>query len=107
MAKNTGTIIVGLAGPSGAGKTVFSQKIQNLMPGDPVYLLGILACCFVPATPASLLLKVCVQAVLCCPWTCTMMPPALWTEISMVRLIQGSKSSEQDLASQAAMPGLH
>ena len=35
VAKNTGTIIVGLAGPSGAGKTVFSQKIQNLMPGAP------------------------------------------------------------------------
>ena len=33
VAKNTGTVIVGLAGPSGAGKTVFSQKIQALMPG--------------------------------------------------------------------------
>ena len=41
VAKNTGTVIVGLAGPSGAGKTVFSQKIQNLMPGAVcVYTAG-------------------------------------------------------------------
>lgn len=32
-AKNTGTVVVGLAGPSGAGKTVFSHKIQSFIPG--------------------------------------------------------------------------
>ncbi|XP_022968503.1 uridine-cytidine kinase C-like isoform X1 [Cucurbita maxima] len=30
--KNEGIILVGLAGPSGAGKTVFTEKIMNFMP---------------------------------------------------------------------------
>lgn len=30
--KNDGLILVGLAGPSGAGKTVFTEKILNFMP---------------------------------------------------------------------------
>ncbi|KGN52015.1 inorganic pyrophosphatase TTM2 isoform X2 [Cucumis sativus] len=30
--KNDGIILVGLAGPSGAGKTVFTEKIMNFMP---------------------------------------------------------------------------
>ncbi|KAK9800247.1 hypothetical protein WJX73_005883 [Symbiochloris irregularis] len=31
--RNTGTIVIGLAGPSGAGKTVFSHKVQSFIPG--------------------------------------------------------------------------
>ncbi|PSS13506.1 Uridine-cytidine kinase [Actinidia chinensis var. chinensis] len=34
--KNDGLILVGLAGPSGAGKTVFTEKILNFMPGIAV-----------------------------------------------------------------------
>lgn len=34
--KNEGMILVGLAGPSGAGKTVFTEKIQNFMPSIAV-----------------------------------------------------------------------
>ncbi|XP_038693341.1 inorganic pyrophosphatase TTM2-like isoform X2 [Tripterygium wilfordii] len=34
--KNDGIILVGLAGPSGAGKTVFTEKILNFMPGIAV-----------------------------------------------------------------------
>eukprot|EP00252_Welwitschia_mirabilis_P000929 TRINITY_DN10918_c0_g1_i4.p1 TRINITY_DN10918_c0_g1~~TRINITY_DN10918_c0_g1_i4.p1 ORF type:complete len:121 (+),score=11.24 TRINITY_DN10918_c0_g1_i4:209-571(+) len=30
--KNEGVILIGLAGPSGAGKTVFSEKVTNFMP---------------------------------------------------------------------------
>jgi len=30
--KNDGLILVGLAGPSGAGKTIFTEKILNFMP---------------------------------------------------------------------------
>jgi uridine kinase len=33
---NDGILLVGLAGPSGAGKTVFSEKISNFMPGCAV-----------------------------------------------------------------------
>lgn len=31
--ENEGVILVGLAGPSGAGKTVFSEKVTGFMPG--------------------------------------------------------------------------
>lgn len=31
--KMEGVIVVGLAGPSGAGKTVFTEKVGNFMPG--------------------------------------------------------------------------
>lgn len=34
--KNDGLILVGLAGPSGAGKTVFTEKILNFMPSIAV-----------------------------------------------------------------------
>lgn len=34
--KNEGMILVGLAGPSGAGKTIFTEKIHNFMPGIAV-----------------------------------------------------------------------
>ncbi|XP_019181171.1 PREDICTED: uridine-cytidine kinase C-like [Ipomoea nil] len=34
--KNDGLVLVGLAGPSGAGKTVFTEKIQNFMPSVAV-----------------------------------------------------------------------
>ncbi|XP_054823459.1 inorganic pyrophosphatase TTM2 isoform X2 [Prosopis cineraria] len=34
--KNDGMILVGLAGPSGAGKTIFTEKILNFMPGIAV-----------------------------------------------------------------------
>lgn len=34
--KNDGLIFVGLAGPSGAGKTVFTEKILNFMPSVAV-----------------------------------------------------------------------
>lgn len=34
--KNDGIILVGLAGPSGAGKTVFTEKILNFMPSIAV-----------------------------------------------------------------------
>ncbi|PHU23916.1 hypothetical protein BC332_09023 [Capsicum chinense] len=30
--KNEGIVLVGVAGPSGAGKTVFTEKIRNVMP---------------------------------------------------------------------------
>jgi uridine kinase len=30
--KNDGIILVGVAGPSGAGKTVFTEKVVNFMP---------------------------------------------------------------------------
>ena len=33
---NDGIILVGLAGPSGAGKTVFTEKIVNFMPSIAV-----------------------------------------------------------------------
>ncbi|KAJ9163440.1 hypothetical protein P3X46_023108 [Hevea brasiliensis] len=33
---NDGIILVGLAGPSGAGKTVFTEKVQNFMPNVAV-----------------------------------------------------------------------
>lgn len=33
---NDGIILVGLAGPSGAGKTVFTEKILNFMPSIAV-----------------------------------------------------------------------
>ncbi|MEW5317477.1 MAG: hypothetical protein WDW38_008769 [Sanguina aurantia] len=35
-ASNEGTILVGLAGPSGAGKTAFSEKMKSFMPGIAV-----------------------------------------------------------------------
>lgn len=34
--KNEGIILVGVAGPSGAGKTVFTEKIVNFMPSVAV-----------------------------------------------------------------------
>lgn len=34
--KNDGIILVGVAGPSGAGKTVFTEKILNFMPSVAV-----------------------------------------------------------------------
>lgn len=34
--KNEGIIIVGVAGPSGAGKTVFTEKLLNFMPSIAV-----------------------------------------------------------------------
>ncbi|CAL5383765.1 unnamed protein product [Camellia sinensis] len=34
--KNDGLILVGLAGPSGAGKTVFTEKVLNFMPSVAV-----------------------------------------------------------------------
>lgn len=37
--KNEGIILVGLAGPSGAGKTVFTEKIVNFMPSISVISL--------------------------------------------------------------------
>ncbi|XP_056165474.1 inorganic pyrophosphatase TTM2 [Syzygium oleosum] len=37
--KNEGIILVGLAGPSGAGKTVFTEKILNFMPSISVISL--------------------------------------------------------------------
>lgn len=33
LQKNEGVVLVGLAGPSGAGKTVFSEKVSSFMPG--------------------------------------------------------------------------
>jgi len=37
--KNNGIILVGVAGPSGAGKTVFTEKILNFMPSIAVISL--------------------------------------------------------------------
>lgn len=34
--KNDGIILVGVAGPSGAGKTVFTEKVLNFMPSVTV-----------------------------------------------------------------------
>ena len=34
--KNDGIILVGIAGPSGAGKTIFTEKILNFMPSVAV-----------------------------------------------------------------------
>lgn len=34
--KNNGIILVGVAGPSGAGKTVFTEKVLNFMPSIAV-----------------------------------------------------------------------
>lgn len=34
--KNDGIILVGVAGPSGAGKTVFTEKVLNFMPSVAV-----------------------------------------------------------------------
>lgn len=34
--KNDGLILIGVAGPSGAGKTVFTEKILNFMPSVAV-----------------------------------------------------------------------
>lgn len=34
--KNDGIVLIGLAGPSGAGKTVFTEKILSFMPGIAV-----------------------------------------------------------------------
>jgi len=34
--KNDGLILVGVAGPSGAGKTVFTEKVLNFMPSIAV-----------------------------------------------------------------------
>lgn len=34
--KNDGIILIGLAGPSGAGKTVFTEKVLNFMPSVAV-----------------------------------------------------------------------
>lgn len=34
--KNDGIILVGLAGPSGAGKTIFTEKILNFLPSVAV-----------------------------------------------------------------------
>lgn len=34
--KNDGLVLIGLAGPSGAGKTVFTEKVVNFMPSIAV-----------------------------------------------------------------------
>lgn len=34
--KNDGITLVGVAGPSGAGKTIFTEKVQNFMPSIAV-----------------------------------------------------------------------
>lgn len=33
---NDGVVFVGIAGPSGAGKTIFTEKVMTVMPGNAV-----------------------------------------------------------------------